>query len=126
MGSHDGRRRETRAFRPNHHCWFAIIVLGWRAATEPDALYRRLAGRDLAHRYCWGISETASSTARGSSSNFENLNPANTLMDKALQSLFQGRQRGAALSRIRAVVGRACAAQRRGNAVHFRRVVRRQ
>ena len=53
-------------------------------------------------------------------SNFENLNPANTSLDEALQPLFQDRHRGAALSRIRAVVGRPCPAQRRGNAVHRR------
>ena len=52
--------------------------------------------------------------------NFENLNPANTLLDEALQPLLQDRQRGAALSRIRAVVGRPCPAQRRGDAVHRR------
>ena len=51
-------------------------------------------------------------------SNFENLNPANTSLDQTLQPLLQDRHRGAALSRIRAVVGRPCAAQRRGNAVH--------
>ena len=58
--------------------------------------------------------------------NFENQNPANTLLDQAVQSLFQDRHRGRALSRLRALVGRARQSQRRGNPVHRRRIVRRQ
>ena len=53
-------------------------------------------------------------------SNFENLNPANTLLDQAVQSLFQDRHRSAALPRIREMVGRAYPPQRRGDAVHRR------
>jgi len=58
--------------------------------------------------------------------NFENLNPANTLWKKKLQRLFTGRHRGAALSRVREVVGQPGAAQCRGDAIHRRRIVRRQ
>ena len=58
--------------------------------------------------------------------NFENQNPANTLWTQAVQSLFQDRHRGAALSRLRALVGRPRQSERRGDPVHRRRAVRRQ
>ena len=57
---------------------------------------------------------------------FREPQPSQHALDEALQPLFQDRQRGTALSRVRAVVGRPCPAQRRGNAVHRRRAVRRQ
>ena len=47
-------------------------------------------------------------------------------LDQAVQPLFQDRYRSTALSRIRALVGRPCQSERRGNPVHRRRVVHRQ
>ena len=58
--------------------------------------------------------------------NFENQNPAEHAVDQAVQPLFQDRHRGAALSRLRALVGRPRQSQRRGDPVHRRRAVRRQ
>ena len=58
--------------------------------------------------------------------NFENQNPGQHALDQAVQRLFQDRHRGAALSRIRALVGRPRQSERRGDPVHRRRAVRRQ
>ena len=52
--------------------------------------------------------------------------PVEHTVVKELQSLLQDRHRGAAIPRVRAMVGRACSAQRRRDAVHRRRAVRRQ
>ena len=41
-------------------------------------------------------------------------------LDQAVQPLFQDRHRGAALSRLRALVGRSRQSERRGNSVHRR------
>jgi hypothetical protein len=57
--------------------------------------------------------------------NFENQNPANTL-DQAIQFVRQDRYRSAALSRLRALVGRPCQSERRRNTVHRRRIIHRQ
>ena len=57
--------------------------------------------------------------------NFENLNPANTLWTKQY-NLYAKVDTERALSRIRTLVGRPCQSQRRRNAVHRRRAVRRQ
>ena len=112
-------------FGPIITCRLAAIVLGRRARREPDALHWRTVGWQLA--YCaHGDLGNGKFDGAWLVTNFENLNPANTLVVKAVQSLFQDRQRGTALSRIRTVVGRSRSAQRRGNAVHRRRAVCRQ
>ena len=52
--------------------------------------------------------------------------PVEHALDQAVQRLRQGRHRGPALSRLREVVGRPRAPQRRGDAVDRRQPVRRQ
>ena len=58
--------------------------------------------------------------------NFESQQPCKHLMEEALQRLRQRRHRGRTVSRIREMVGRSGSAERRGDAVHRRRIVRRQ
>ena len=55
-------------------------------------------------------------------SNFESLNPANTLLEQELQSLFEGGHRGSTLSRVRGVVERPRPAQCGGDAIHRRQL----
>ena len=51
--------------------------------------------------------------------NFENQNPA-TRLEQTVQLIFQDRHGNAPLPRLRAVVGRSCQSERRGNPVHCR------
>ena len=125
LGGDDGRRQAARAFGP-------IIVAG-----SPLSYWAGVHGENPM-RYTGGLLGGTWLTALMGDlgagkfdgawlvSNFENLNPANTLLDQAVQSLFQGRYRSSPLSRIREMVGRARPSQRRGDAVHRRRAVHRQ
>ena len=58
--------------------------------------------------------------------NFESQNPANTLWTKRYNLYSKDRHRGVALSWLRALVGRTCQPDRRGNPVDRRRPLRRQ
>ena len=58
--------------------------------------------------------------------NFENLNPVQHALDQELQPLVEGGYRGAALHRVREMVGRPRQPQRRGDPVDRRPAVRRQ
>ena len=58
--------------------------------------------------------------------NFENLNPANTLLGQVLQPVRQRRHRAAALPRVRALVGRLLPDEPRGDRVDHAEPVRRQ
>ena len=52
--------------------------------------------------------------------NFENQNPGQYALDQAIQSLLQDRYGSAALSWLRALVGRSRQSERRGDSVHRR------
>ena len=58
--------------------------------------------------------------------NFENLNPANTLLGQVLPGVRQHRHRGAALSRVRALVGRLFPDEQRRDRVDHAKSLRRQ
>ena len=50
LADHDDRRRASRAVRPHHRGRRAAVLLGGLARHESHALFRRPAGRQLAHR----------------------------------------------------------------------------
>ena len=108
-----------------------IIVAGsplsyWAGVRgEPDALHRRAARRRLAHR-ARGRPRRRHLRRGGPGPELREPEPRQHALDQAARPLRQGRHRRPALPRLREVVGRARAAQRRGDAVDRRQPVRRQ
>ena len=120
----------SRRHRPDRHQRRADVVLG-----------RRLAAKARATTRC--AMPAACSAARGSPrssadlgngkfdgahlvQNFENLNPANSLLGQVLPPLRQRRHRAAALPRVRALVGRLLPDEPRRDRVDHAQPVRRQ
>ena len=81
LADHDDRRRASRAVRPHHRGRRAAVLLGGLARHESHALFRRPAGRQLAHR-AHQRHRQRQVRRRRLVQNFENLNPANTLWSK--------------------------------------------
>ena len=82
LGGDDARRRAARHRRRARHQRRADVVLGRQRWRQSDALRGRPRSAAPGCRCSRAILAAASSTARISSQNFENLNPANTLWEK--------------------------------------------
>ena len=111
--------------RADHRGRRSGLILGRGARREPHAIYRRYAGRQLADRLdrrCRRriVRRCLAGHEHGGAQSGQHL------VDKAVHRLCQGRHRRAALSRLRALVGRPCPAHRRRNAVHCRQPLYRQ
>ncbi len=119
MGGHAACSHEARAFRADHPRRLTSVLLGRRSRTKPHALHGWAAGRQLAHCNDGGPRQRQVRW-RVDRQQLREPQPRQHALDQTLQPLLQDRHRGAALSRVRAVVGRPRAAQRRGNAVHRR------
>ena len=109
-----------------------IIIAGsplsyWagRARQEPYALQRRSARRQLADRLRQR-SRPRQIRWRLAGAEFREPESRQHPVDQAVQSLFQDRHRGLALSGLRALVGRTRQPERGGDPVHRRRAVHRQ
>ena len=125
LGDDDGERAPPGALRPDHHRGLAALLLGRRARQEPDALLGRPAR--------WLVADRADRRPRRrrlrrrlAGAELREPEPGEHPLDQAVQRLVQDRHRGRALPWLREVLGRARAAQRRGNAVDRRRALRRQ
>ena len=118
--------RAARHRRPDRHQRRADVVLGGQRRRQSDALRRRPARRHMARRCSRAISAAASSTAPISSQNFENLNPANTYLEKYYHLFANDRHGARALPRVRALVGRLLPDERGGDPLDRQQPLRRQ
>ena len=125
LADHDDGGAAAGTRRPDHAGRIAAVLLGRRARQEPDALSRRRARRHLADR-AHRRPRQRHLRRRPPDRQFRIRQPGQHLLEEALRRLFQGRYRGAAVPRIRDLVGQPGAAQRRGDAVDRRQSVRRQ
>ena len=82
LGGDDARRDQAGAVWPNHHCRLAIVLLGGRARQISDALQRRSARRQLAHRTHQRLGRWQVRRRLACSEFRESQNPANTLWTK--------------------------------------------
>ena len=119
LGGDDPGVAAAGAVRPDHHRRRAAGLLGGRARQISDALFRRPARRKLADR-ADQRSRRRQVRRRLAGAELREPESVEHAVDQAVQRLFQGRHRGRALSRIRALVGRPRQSQRRGNPVHRR------
>ena len=125
LGDDAGGRDPAGAVRPADHRRRALVLLGRRARPEPDALFGRPLWRQLADG-AGGRSRRRHLRRRRPGPELREHEPREHALVQAVQSVRQDRHRGPALSRLREVVGRPCAAQCRGDAVDRRQSVRRQ
>ena len=125
LGHDAGGRDQARAVRPDHRRRRAALLLGRRARPEPDALFRRPLWRQLADG-AGRRSRPRHLRRGGAGPELREHEPVQHALVQAVRPLRQDRHRGAALSRLREMVGRPCPAQRRGDAVDRRQSVRRQ
>ncbi len=119
MGGDDAGGHPPRAVRTHHRRRLAAVILGRRARKVSDALQRRPAGRQLVDRLA-ATSVKGSSTALGWCRIPKGPESGEHAVDQAVQPLFQDRYRGAALSGLRALVGRPRQPERGGDPVHRR------
>ena len=94
----------SRTVRPDHRRRLAAVLLGRRARQESDALHRRPARRQLADR-ADQRSRPRQVRRRLAGAEFREPEPGQHALDQAVQSLFQDRHRGAALSRASSAGG---------------------
>ena len=90
LGGHDARGDAARAVRADHHRGLAAVLLGGRARQDP----MRYSGGLLGGSWLTALtSDMGGGKFDGAwlVQNFESLNPANTLLDQTVQSLFQDR-----------------------------------
>ena len=119
LGGHDPGLAAAGAVRPDDHRRRAVVLLGRRPRQEPDALFGRPAGRKLADR-ADQRSRRRQVRRRVAGPEFREHESLEHALDQAVQRLFEGRHRGGSLSRVRALVGRACQPECRGDPVHRR------
>src|SRR5258706_444987 len=91
-----------------------FVIVAPRARQEPHALQRRTAGRQLVDR-AHQRSRPRQVRRRLAGAEFREPEPREHAVDQAVQPLFQDRHRGAALSGLRALVGRSRQPERRGD-----------
>src|SRR6478672_574019 len=111
LGRNDARGDASRAVRPDHHRGVASVLLGRHTRQVPDALLGRPARRQLAHR-AHQRSRPRQIRRRLAGAEFREPESRKYPVDQTVQLVRQHRRRGPALSRLRAVVGRACQSQR--------------
>ena len=119
LGGDDARGPASRSVRADHHRRLAAVLLGGRARQKSDALHRRAPRRQLAD----GLHQRSGRRQirrRLAGAEFRKSESGQYALEQAVQPVFQDRHRGAALSRLRALVGRPCQSQRRGDPVHRR------
>ena len=107
--------------RADHGRGRASVLLGGRARQEPDAL----PGRDARGKLADGPGERPGPwrlRRREPDRQFREHEPGEHLLEQGLQRLFEGGHRGGPLPGLRDLVGQPGDAQRRGDAVHRRRL----
>ncbi len=129
LGGDDARRLQSRRHRPDRDRRRADVLLGRRLEGErgrqPDALRRRAARRHLA-RLAVLRPRRRQVRRRLAGAELREPEPGQHVLGQVLPAVRQRRHRGAALSRVRALVGRLLPAQPRGDRVDHAESLRRQ
>ena len=110
--------------RPGPAGRLAAVLLGGRRRQEPDALHGRAARGQLA-RLAGGRSRPRQVRRRAHRQQLREPRPREHLLDEALQPLFQGRHRAAAVPALREVVGRPLPDEQGGDGLDRPEPVRR-